>query len=447
VSEGNNERRTIGAYRSLGLVANPFLNTRNREGEPLGLALAIQAEANALIGTLDDMVGQSKGRTLWLEKSDQIKGQFHRAALISAEETLIHDEDLNVLHAYVQLFSARIGRVRSVLNVVAERVALRSFDRTLAVLVERVLAEPDSALLEFGEFGASAWASFVAEFEADPIEALAAHFGAFLIFRKMEIEAPLDIRGASLEDEPDETTTDPVEEDEMTERMPEVGPPPAVEEVPDPVVEYVIAYVKKHLSPVIARGLRAYVKRGAGPMGEELKITKAPRKTLKALIDLANMRYRKVVIVLDAFDNWAFMPDDLRIKYITALTELRLRLGDGAMMVFMALPDQAPELEEHFGGGARASWEFPHLAEIVTDKDGLDTDILAAWMERATVPGSTPLSVAEGPLADLVERAEGSLSAFCTMAGAAIEDAAQRGAAVLDETAIAVGVAARAENS
>jgi hypothetical protein len=265
------------------------------------------------------------------------------------------------------------------------------------------------------------------------------------VFRTLEVEPPLDIRAASLEDEPDETVSDLAEEDDMTAQMPEVGPPPQTEEVPDPVVEYVIAYVKAHFSPVIARGLRAYVKRGTGAMGEEWKITKAPRKTLKTLVDLANLRYRKVVIVFDAFDNWAFMSDELRIKYVTALTEIRMRLGNGAIMAFLVMPNQAPELEEHFGGGARTAWEFPRLAEIVTAKDALDTDTPAVWVERATLPGGKPMSLESGPLAELLGHANGSLAVYCSMAAAAIEDAVERGVDALDADAVEAGIAAKVE--
>ena len=48
------------------------------------------------------------------------------------------------------------------------------------------------------------------------------------------------------------------------------------------VLDYLIEYTRAHLSPVIARGLRMYRERGLSALAEELKITKAPRKTLAA---------------------------------------------------------------------------------------------------------------------------------------------------------------------
>ena len=45
------------------------------------------------------------------------------------------DDSLNVVHAYIQLYMMRKGRVRSTLGAVGERIAFRSFDETLASYV------------------------------------------------------------------------------------------------------------------------------------------------------------------------------------------------------------------------------------------------------------------------------------------------------------------------
>lgn len=447
------DRLGTGDYRSLGLVANPFKNLRNRSGETIGQSLEMQAMGNRVLARLDEMATAERGRTLWVEKSDQINNYYHRGALVHIEEVLIRDEDFDVLPAYVQLFAAKIGRVRSVMNVVAERLATKSFDRTLAAWVQQVVAEPDTSLPQFEQIAAEKWGEFVSAVRSDAVQAVNDHFGEFIVFRKIEAQPPADIRLASLEEEPEEIEESP-EDDEMTAQIPDYdGIDPSVimagEEVesgPDAVVEYLIAHTKAHLSPVIARGLRQYYERGFGPLSEELKITKAPLKTLKALCRMANMRFRKVVILLDGYDNWVFMPEDLRIKYITALTEIRLSLGKDAAFAFFVSTNQAAELDEHFGGSDRVTLDFPNLLHIGESPDVFDTAVVDSWVESATIVGSQAPSMGDAVWEPLVEHAAGSLPAFCAMADAAVDDAARRGVSAVDEAAVQAGLAAAPES-
>ena len=44
-----------------------------------------------------------------------------------------------MLHAYVQLFMMRLGRVRSIISILAERLAFHEFDKTLECYVAQVL--------------------------------------------------------------------------------------------------------------------------------------------------------------------------------------------------------------------------------------------------------------------------------------------------------------------
>ncbi len=54
------------------------------------------------------------------------------------------------------------------------------------------------------------------------------------------------------------------------------------------IIDYLIEYTRAHLSPVFARALRMYKERGLSALAEEIKITKAPRKTLAAAIELGD---------------------------------------------------------------------------------------------------------------------------------------------------------------
>lgn len=437
---------TVGPYRDLGLIADPFLNHRNRETESLAMALEIQAQTNRLIASIDMAAAAPRGATIWVEKSDQVHGSYHRAALIETEKTLLQDDDLNVLHAYVPLFAAKVGRIRSVLNVVAERLSTRSFDRTLAAWLEPYIDAPDTELSEWGAVEGEAWQEFASAFKADPIEALASVFGPNVMFRQVEMNPPIDLRPANLEEEPEETDASP-EDDERTAVIPEPlqldengAPIEDVVDVPDAVYLYLIALARKTLSPVIARGMRVYASRGAAPMSDELKITKAPRKTLKALVEFAALRFRKVAIVFDGYDNWNLMPEELRAKYVGALSEMRLLLGSKAIMVFLANTDEASELDEMFGGGTRVVWAFPVLPRA---KDAAaEEDIIASWIADATLPGATPAISAHELLATFGEAAAGDLVTFCRMAAAAVESMVSRSAAGFDDEAKAAGLAA-----
>ena len=56
--------------------------------------------------------------------------------------------------------------------------------------------------------------------------------------------------------------------------------------------------------PRSSRGRYARIGRRDPSMTQELKVTKAPTKTLGALVRFATLRYRKVVILFDRFDMW-----------------------------------------------------------------------------------------------------------------------------------------------
>jgi hypothetical protein len=425
----------------MGLIGNPFSSIRNREGEAVGLTLEMQAAANRMLAAVDHLAGEDRPHPLWLDKSNDVANTYHRGALIDVEQELIRDESLRVLPAYVQLFTARTGRIRATLNAIAERLATRDFHRTMGEWLKVVVAEPDDQLPEYALTADGAWDELVEQVASDPTEAFIEHFGESVLFRSQDRTKEHDVREASLEEEPEEVETSD-EEDELTADQPFVEEQVELE---DPIVEYVIAYTKEHLSPVVARGLRAYFEQGFGEVVTELKITKAPRKTLKALLRLAALRYRKVIVMFDEFNNWAFMPEDLQHKYVASLTELRLIMADTALMVFMIGTDTAPEIEEQFSSGEQVSWAMPGVRKLAEDIDALDPEMVQSWIDSATLPGSEPMKLSDGVLAELAVEADGSLDAFVPMAAAAVENAVDRGASSLGDPDKQAGLDARTE--
>ena len=201
------------------------------------------------------------------------------------------------------------------------------------------------------------------------------------------------------------------------------------------VVDYIVEYTKAHLSPVVARALRVYRERGLAAMTEELKITKAPKKTLAAIVRLARSRFAKVALIFDGFDLWYQVPAETRSLIAGTLSEIRWMLESDVVMVFVLETGEVPELEEQFGGGTRVEWGFSGLASFEKDSQALDTATVDSWMARAAVPGAVPLTMDDPVLSALMSDSEG-FSEFAFRAATAIEDAADRAASTLDEEAL-----------
>ncbi|MCG2806691.1 MAG: hypothetical protein L6413_00270, partial [Coriobacteriia bacterium] len=359
------------------------------------------------------------------------------------------DESLNVLHAYVQLFMMRQGRLRAILAILAERLVFRDLVGTLVLYFKDVLSEPDPSLTSYQALSPDDMAAFVADFDEDPRGTIERYFGAPDIERRPEFADIADMRLSSLEADVD--PEDDLQEVDSTvaEALGAHDEPPALEadtdaQAPNPagVADYLIEYTREHLSPVIARALRVYRSRGLAAAAAELKVTKAPRKTLSALAKLARVRYSGVAIILDGFDNWAGVPAETRIKIAGTLFELQMLLAPDAFFVFAGEQGLASEIDNVFGSAQCVEWEFPNLVEIEQDPDCLTSEIVDRWCSAAAMAGSLTLSAIDPVLAQLMVEAEGSLTGFVRMAAAAVEDAAVRASTALDEHSLAVGLAA-----
>lgn len=430
----NDETRNVDAvdsYLPMGLVANPFVVREERPGAARPVLLEMQAEANALQAHLVAAAETGRSALIWVTKSNEIASFFHTFAQSDVEQRMLVDDTLGMLPCYVQLYMARVGRIRSALNVLAERLATRSFELTLAELARTIASEPDTDLPAWKEMDPAAWQEFITALDADAPSAVRGCFGEYVLQRASVEIPPTDIREVSLEIEPEESDDTP-ETDSFTETLPS-GEVPQADDPQSQVRAFIVAHTRSHFSPVIARALKSYADEGYGQLIQELKITRAPRKTFKALIHLASLRYRRVVFIYDGLENWSAVPEDLQVKYIASLTEIRAMAGRYGTVVFLAEEGAAPELEDQFGIGQRIDWSFPHLTKINEKPGVVDTAAIQHWLDAATIPGrGRGHSLEQDGWTTLLEAASGDMEYFCALAAEAVERAAGRGLAEVD---------------
>ena len=428
-------------YRPLGLLANPFSIAENNKVFS-GSEIETASEANRLLGVLMAAADEVSARPIAVIKPDDIPAGYPLRAVGLTERSLATDEGVNVLHAYVPMFMMRLGRVRSILSVVAERLAFRDFDRTLAIYIERVLAEPDTDLTAYQLIGEEGLAAFAERFSADPQGTVKQLFGEEEMERHPELREIADTRVGDLPSDVDEEDNDPELDASVGDApanaflMAEAAEDTEAEDDDLPVVDYIVEYTKVHYSSVLARSLRVYRERGQMALVAELQVTKAPKKTLAALAKFATLRFKKLVLIFDGYEGWHAVPADLKAQIAATFSEVRWVLERDAVMLFLLEKDRVPELEEQFGHGVRVEWAFGSLDTFEADEDALSADIVDNWLARAAFPGAEPITTADPVLAELLRESSG-LAEFALRAGTAIENAADRGASALDDEALA----------
>ena len=432
-------------YRPLGLVANPFsVSDSVSEYDPS--EMEIGSQSNLLLSAIDQSADEPSAKPIRVLKTDAMPPYYHNRAISRVERSLAADDGLEVLHAYILMFMMRLGRVRATLQIVSERLAFRDFDKTLTLYVGKILAETDESLISYQVLGEEGLSAYRAEYQEDPAAAVAQVFGIAKVERRPELAEVADTRPADL-------TSDVEDEDTVAEIDETVGDAPGTEvivseeQTPEErdyqaILDYLVEYTQAHLSPVIARALRVYKDRGLVALTTELNITKAPRKTLAAVIQFARVRFRKVVLIYDGFDNWGATPVDIRSQITGTLSELRWMLESDAAMVMVLPRGVAPELEEQFASGKTLDWDFPGMAPLEAAPDVIDAEMLDRWLASAAAYDAEPLTVGDPILSALLQTAEGSLKAFVLAAGVAIENAAERGVSALDAEALEAGKAA-----
>lgn len=439
VSRELTARYDVERYRPLGLLANPFLGAA-AEARFEGVELETAAEANALLGAIVSASDQAAPKPIAVIKAADIPSSYPLRAVGLTERSLATDDGVNVLHAYVQLFMLRLGRVRSIISVVAERLAFRDFDQTLALYIEQVLAEPDTELAAYQLLGQDGLHSFAETFAADPLGTTKSIFRGEAVERRPELAELADSRAEDLPSDVDEDEAAPEVDGTVGDAPANVVLLARAEEVSGPeasdkaIVDYIVEHTKSHLSPVVARALRVYRERGQIAMVNELKVTKAPKKTLAAIVKFARARFKKVVLIFDGFDGWYAVPPELKAQIASSFSEVRWLLEHDAVMVFALEEERVPELDEQFGHGTRLRWSFDSLQAFEANAEHLDHPVLDRLLARAVAPGAMPLTMQDPVLAGIAQTTQG-FTEFALRAATAIESAADRGVSALDQIA------------
>lgn len=471
-----------GAFRSLGLLSNPFrIEKPARETDYPGVELVTHAAANRLLTALDAAADDPDSRPVWVEKAGGLPQSYYVGPLAEVLRATGSDEPgMNVLTGYVPLDMMRIGRVRAVLSVIAERVSGVDVDLTIAAWMRVMLASLDAELPEHSAIAASDLAALDAALESGPAATVERYFGPAVAERKGAEDLEILMRistvrqdalevdaedGSGAESAADEAPDDAMSEVFTTPGGPSLSPqsvgeapatgsdtesqPATSEQEPDDglpraadLVAYVVAYTSAHLSPVIARGLRAYRAQGISSMTQELKVTKAPTKTLTALCRFATCRFRKVEILFDRFDVWETVPDDLRSRIIGTFSQLRFALREVAVLALISSTGQTPELEEQFAVATRVMWDMHGLAEVEGMEPAFDIDVAQSWMDAATLAGHARIALDEGPLVRLLPPEGAPLAPAIDLLAAAIDDAAARGVTHVDDAAVQAALSA-----
>lgn len=355
-------------YRDLGLIANPFRVEDHAQGDVALTRLAKHVHAASFLAVLDASAMDAQTRPVWAYKSGLIPAGYHRAAVSESISVMSGVNKLGLLAVYVPFTMMRFGRVRSALSGLAERLSGPGFPYVLGATCLRALEELDDSLPEFAELELIDLSAFISALKEDLGVGAEAIFGPFLDVREGSA-ALMDVMRDSLKRQ-ESHEVDPEESDDEGETGEEDEPstspaePTAAEVEQLALSNYILAWSKAHISPVVARGLRVYRQGGADSMAQEFKVTRAPRKTLGALARFATGYYHAVVIVYDQLDGWHAVPDDLRIKIVSTLSTLRWTLKGHGILAFAAPHGLVPELEEQFGAAASVEWEGTELLAL-----------------------------------------------------------------------------------
>lgn len=414
-----NPRPDTAGLFELGLLVNPFTPPSDGSSDTLGVRLAVNAAALRLLIALDGSVTSDDRKPIVVEKSPEIPAYYNIAATARVFKCIAQGEPIpGILQAYVPIDMMRIGRVRAPLGIVAERVAGPGVDLTIAAWARLALTEPDSTLAEFAALEGVDLGSLVKRLDSDPAAFTAWVFGDPDARRAGAEDAEVMMRVATsrtarldpdpAEDEEstvgDATASEEALDDPMadafvtpleTSEAPQLGSGESADDsaqraLKQDVADYLIAYTSAHLSPVLARGIRAFAAQGTDAMAQELKVSKAPSKTLAALLRFAETRIRLGAILFDNFDIWPSVPADLRLKISTTFSQLRWTLKDVGILVFFLTPGSAPEVEEAFASGHRVSWDFAELFRVADEDSAFDAEAAATWLRSASLDGTMP---------------------------------------------------------
>lgn len=463
-------------YTPLGFVANPFPPIDESSSDPLWMRIAVKAAVNRLTSAVMRSSESEHRRPFVVRLSPDIPDYYPRAALNAFLSLSTADPSLSLMSLNIPLEMMRLGRIRGTLAEVSELVSAVQLPETVAAyLIETVrhsdeleaaaLSDADTSRHE-GDPDAVYEAELharlrqaVADFAEDPYAAMDRYFGAAAGAQTGATLAEDDamhevyIRQTVLEVDPDAETEAAAGEGETNQVALTVGRPSTDEapidvadDAPDVVTdadvrEELLAHVREDLSPVIARALGTYASWGEGMVAQELKVTKAPRKTLGAILRLMNYRWKRIAILYDRLDAWKLMERETQMEVLAALTELRWIIGEHGAMGVEVVQGEMVEIEEQFAAGEQVDWTLPELERLYGGDFSFDAALVQGWLDSAAIDGTSALK-ADGPeLGPVVEACENDVTRFAVMAEVAFRDAATRGVSTLDAAAIDAALA------
>ena len=176
-----------------------------------------------------------------------------------------------------------------------------------------------------------------------------------------------------------------------------------------------------------------------------MKVTKAPRKTLAAILRLMNARWGTITVIYDSFGSWPILDRQTKMDILSSMTELRWIIADTGVMVVAALKGEALELEEQFAGAEQVDWSMPGADPSVWRRDD-PRPCARPVLARRGVDRRTLTDARRRPRARGSRRCGGRRhrAPFSAMAEVAFGDAATRGVdAVMDDAAIAAALPRR----
>lgn len=460
-------------YWSLGFVDNPFtLPGHEMNDDEHWVRQLAQAATNRMLVATQRALEVEHATPIWISVGAELPVYYVRLAennyLIRSSE----HQHAGVLALNIPLETMRMGRSRGTLMELAELIAAVQFDETLAAYVARILDDPDKDLPEFAALTEIDVPALAQRFGTLPELAVAEHFGAVEATRKPDDESALVLQEAylrtiGLEVDPEETP-ESEESDEFTEWGAEpidvpVHPSPRDDDQPHdadalddeaeqdeepepdprrPVADYVIAYMKAHLSPVLARATHAYISDGYSSVAQELKVTKAPKKTVAALVAFAACRFRKILFIYDSFEPWILMDDTTKAKVVGAFVELRWAFGPQGVLALAVPEGLAPQLEEQFAAADRVDWTYSEIPVLSLPGAPYDEAMVQRWLDAGAVGGQSTILAGGPELAPLVAACDNDILGFAVLAQRAFADAAKRGVDSIDEEATAAALEA-----
>jgi hypothetical protein len=438
-------------YARLGFVANPFASPKGSGGDdPYWMRLVTRAASNRLLAAT--LRARRRSCPVLVTMADEVPEYYYRVSQNDFLARTASDADLGIVALNTPLEMMRLGRIRGTLAEVAEMVVAVDFPATVGAWFASALTAPGPDLPERALLAEEKLDDAAAAFAADASGAVRRYLG-LPSDTLTDAEVDTVVHEAYLRQVGLQVDLDKVQEgsDQPGADMASMMASPSAE-LPEGEVErdadtdmreYLLALVRTRLSAVIARALAGYASYGESLAAQEMKVTKAPRKTLAALLKMMSSRWETVAIMYDGFESWSRLDQPTKVNVLSSLMELRWIIGESGVMVVGVVSGRTPEIEEQFAAGEHVDWTMPELVPMYGGDVVLDPVRVQDWLDAASTEGSARLRFDSAVLAPLVAASENDILVFCAMAHTAFEDAAARGADALDDTAVAAGLATR----